>query len=114
MRQSNNQFRLFVRSGRSEQSVLKWNARVLRTGSGQNDPAHGSEPLNSPAPVGQSAGMGDLWREYVHARLGPFHINWPEPVLFGRPERTNGKRPKTVISPNTTFNFFHLKIYIWN
>ena len=30
----------------------------------------------------------------VRARLGPFHLNWPEPVLFGRPERTNGKRPK--------------------
>ena len=45
----------FVRSGRSDQSVLKWNARVLRTGSGENGPAHGSEPLSSPAPVGQSA-----------------------------------------------------------
>ena len=32
----------FVRSVRSDQSVPKWNARVLRTGSGQNDPAHGS------------------------------------------------------------------------
>ena len=29
------------------------------TGSGQNTPAHGSEPLSSPAPVGQSAG---IWR----------------------------------------------------
>ena len=48
-----------VRSGRSDQSVLKWNARGLRTGSGQNVPAHGSEPLSSPVPVGQSAG---IWR----------------------------------------------------
>ena len=40
-------------------SVLIWNARVLRTGSGQNGPAHGSERLSSPAPVGQSAG---IWR----------------------------------------------------
>ena len=36
--------------------------------SGQNGPAHGSEPLSSPAPVGQSAG---IWRVeagkmYVH------------------------------------------------
>ena len=30
----------------------------------------------------------------VRARL--FHLNWPEPVLFGRPERTSGKRPKLV------------------
>ena len=47
---------LFVRS---DQPVIKWNARVLKTGSAQNDPAHGSEPHNSPAPVGQSAG---IWR----------------------------------------------------
>ena len=47
----------FVQSVRSDQTVLKWNARVLRTGSGQNGPAHGSEPLSSPAPVGQSAGI---------------------------------------------------------
>ena len=37
-------------SVRSDQSVLKWNVRVLRTGSGQNGPARGSEPLGSPAP----------------------------------------------------------------
>ena len=30
----------------------------------------------------------------VRARLGPFHLNWPEPVLFGWPERTNGKQWK--------------------
>ena len=45
----------FVGSGRSEQSVLKWNARVLNTGSGKNRPAHGSQPPSSPAPVGQGA-----------------------------------------------------------
>ena len=49
----------FVRSAWSDQLVLKWNARVLRTGSGQNDPAHGSEPLSSTARVCQSAG---IWR----------------------------------------------------
>ena len=49
----------FDRCGQSDQSVLKKNARVLRTGSGRNGPARGSEPLSSPAPVGQSAG---IWR----------------------------------------------------
>ena len=44
----------------TDQSVLKRNARVLRTGSGQNGPAHGSEPL---------------WRqENVRAHLGPCHL----------------------------------------
>ena len=49
----------FFRSGRSEQSILKWNVRVLRIGSGQNDPALGSdlESLRFPAPIGQSAGI---------------------------------------------------------
>ena len=32
----------FVQSVRTDQPVLKWNARVLRTGSGQNGSAHGS------------------------------------------------------------------------
>ena len=43
-------------SVRSDQSVLKLNAQVLRTGSGQNGPAHGSEPPSSPASVGESVG----------------------------------------------------------
>ena len=30
----------------------------------------------------------------VRARLGPFHLNWSEQVLFGRPERTDGTQPK--------------------
>ena len=58
----------FVRSVRSDLSVLKWNARVLRTGSGQNAPAHGSEPLSSPAPVGQIAGIGRVVEGKKHAR----------------------------------------------
>ena len=36
-----------VRSGWPDQSVLNWKARVLRTGSVQNGPAHGREPLSS-------------------------------------------------------------------
>ena len=34
----------------------------------------------------------------VRARLRPFHLNWAEPVRFGRSERTNGERPKVSIS----------------
>ena len=50
----------FDRSVRSDQSALKWNyARALRTGTGQNGPAHESEPLSFLAPVGQSA---EIWR----------------------------------------------------
>ena len=33
-------------------------------------------------------------RKKVRARLGPCYSNWPEQVLFGRTERTNGTRPK--------------------
>ena len=36
--------------------------------------------------------FGELWQEkIVRVRLGLFHLNWPEPVLFGRAERLNGK-----------------------
>ena len=59
---------LIVQSGRSDQSVLKWNARVLRTGSDQNGPAHGSEPLISPVPVGQSAGIWKVVAGKMYAR----------------------------------------------
>ena len=45
--------------------------------------------------------FGKLWRENVHARLRPYHLNWSEPVLFGRPERTNGKRPKKQLIVHT-------------
>ena len=38
--------------------VLDPNARGPRTGSGQNGPPHGSQPLSSPALVSQSAGIG--------------------------------------------------------
>ena len=40
--------------------------------------------------------FGELWRENVRARLGPFHLNWPEPAPFGLQERTNGKRQDFV------------------
>ena len=51
---------------------------------------HGSEPLSSPAPVGQSAGnLESCGGKNVRARLYPFHLNWPQPVLSGQ---TKGKR----------------------
>ena len=68
---------------------LKWNARVLRTGSDQNVPAHWSAPLmlSSPALVGQrreiekfvARARPGYGRENVRARLGPFHLSWSEP-----------------------------------
>ena len=80
----------FARYGRSDHSVLKWNARVLRTGSGQTGHAQGLEPLSSPARVGQSAG---IWRVVAGKRTRApltFTLNLPEPVFFGR---ANGMRP---------------------
>ena len=42
--------------------------------------------------VGQSAG---IWRVVAGKMyIGVFHLNWPEPVLFGRPERTNLPKDK--------------------
>ena len=44
----------FIRTGRSDWFVRKWNARVLRTvrtGSGQSGPAYGAGPLSSPGPA---------------------------------------------------------------
>ena len=45
--------------------------------SGPDGPAHGSEPLNSPHLVGQSAGIWELWRDNVRMRL-----DWSEPDLL--------------------------------
>ena len=60
-----------------------------------NGKIHGSEPLSSPASGWQKRGnLESLGAKNVRARLEPFHFNWPEPVLFGRPERTYGKPPK--------------------
>ena len=62
-----------------------------QTGSGQNGPAHGSEPLSSPAPVGRKRGKLES--------CGSFYLNWSEPVtfgVFGRPDRTNEKRRTSV------------------
>ena len=61
------------------------------SGSGQNGPARGSEPLSSTAPVGQSAGIWRVVAGTIHARYGTFHLKWPEIVLFGGSDWTNGK-----------------------
>ena len=75
----------FVPSVRSDQSVLKRNARVLTTGSGQNGPAHGSEPLSSPASVGQSAGS---WRVVAGKKCTRAPWNFPFKLA-----RNNALRP---------------------
>ena len=50
--------------------------------------------------------LQELWRvvakKNVGARLGPFHLNWPEPVFFGRPDRTNGSDLRTAYFLNYT------------
>ena len=50
--------------------------------------ARGTELLSSPAPLGQSAGFGELWREKCTRAplIGSFCLNWPEPVLFDQPD----------------------------
>ena len=58
----------FVPSGRSDKSVLKYYAKVLRTGSSQSRPAHGSDPLSSPAPIGQSEGICKIVAGKIYAR----------------------------------------------
>ena len=55
---------------RSDKSVLNWNTRVLRTGSGQNGFDHGSEPLSLPLQSAKAWEFGELWREKCrHAPL---------------------------------------------
>ena len=48
--------------------------RVLRTGSGQSAPAHGLEPLSSPAPVDQSVGSQRVEAGKMHARALDYSI----------------------------------------
>ena len=62
-----------------QQLYGKWNARVLRTGSGQNGPAHGSEPLSSPAPVGQSA---EIWRNVAGQNVHTSSLNLARTSYF--------------------------------
>ena len=44
------------------------------------------------------AGIWELWREKCTRAFGPFHLNSPEPVLLGRPERTDERRPETLLA----------------
>ena len=57
----------------SEQTVLKSNARAPRTGSGQNGPAHGSEPLSQFSRSGRPKrrNLESCGGKNVCARLGP-------------------------------------------
>ena len=58
----------FVRTGRSDWSVRKWNARVLRTvktGSGQSGPAYGAGALSSPGPARNE----DIAREFYELKM---------------------------------------------
>ena len=83
----------FIWFGRPDQSVLKWNASALRAGSGQNGPDHGSEPLSSPAPVGQSAG---IWRVVAGKRTrapSGFPFKLARTSSLGRPELTDESEP---------------------
>ena len=73
-------------------------ARVLRTGSAQNGPAHGPEPPSFSAAVGQSAGMWRVVAEKSTRAPWTFHSNWPEQVLFRRPDRANGKRLQSQLA----------------
>ena len=64
-----------VRSDQERTSSRNW--------SGKNYPAHGSDLREA----GKKGGT----------RLGPFHLKCPEPVLFGRPERTDGRPLKHMV-----------------
>ena len=58
----------FVRTGRSDWSVRKWNARVLRTvrtGSGQTGPTYGVGLLSSPGP----ARNAEIAREFYALKM---------------------------------------------
>ena len=55
----------------------------------------------------------------IFARLGSFHLNWPEPVLFGWPERTKGKQSKYLetVKANgfiiSSCRKTHYSLFIW-
>ena len=57
----------FVRTGRPDWSIRKWNAPVLRTewtGSGQTGPAHEGGPLSSLGPARNARSVQwDMWRQ---------------------------------------------------
>ena len=69
-------------------SKLKVSSRLLGSNETQkfwqNDPAYGSEPLRSPAPVDQSVGIGKLKREKMHECVLAtfFHFVFGQNQLF--------------------------------
>ena len=84
-------FNLSGLSGPSSQ-VLKWKIRVLKTGSRENGPAHGSESLGRP----KRRNWKNCGGKYVRARLEPFPFKLARSSSF-RPARTlKGKRSKIL------------------
>ena len=87
-----------VLSSLSDQLVLKWNARVLRTGSGENGSAQGSGPLSYPTPVVPSTKareFGELWQEKCTRAPWTFPFKLARTSSF-RPARTD-KWKTTII-----------------
>ena len=91
----------FVRYGISVLNA-KWNERVLRAGSVQIVPAHGSELLSSqaPAPVGQSAGISRVVAGKCTRALWTFPFKLVRTNSF-RPARTD-KGTATLVMANRT------------
>ena len=59
----------------------------------------GRKTKNRPLRSAKSREFGELWRrgENVRAPLTrSFQLNWPEPILLGRLDRTNEKRAKSI------------------
>ena len=70
----------FAKSVRSDQ---KWNARVLRTGSGQNDPAHGSEPLRAILFFTPTSRLRTVTAHLTPLKLYHKGYSWLFMVIFG-------------------------------
>ena len=83
----------FVRSGRSNQSVLKWNARVLRTGSVQN-----------------AREFGELWRgKKMYARALDLYIWTGQNKFF-----CAGQTKQMAEMPTLPHFAGHLRIFAWS
>ena len=80
----------------TNQSFLKRNAQVLRTGSGQNGPARESVSVQfSSSSQPKHRNWKSCGKKNVCTCLGPFHLIWPEQALLSWQDQTNRKRPKT-------------------
>ena len=69
-------FNCSVRPVRRDQSVLKWNAQVLRSGSDQTGPAHGSKAAEFSRSGRQKCRNSESCDgKNVRACLDPFHLH---------------------------------------